>query len=201
MPMRHYFDRVPGWFSFGELYTRMVDLAPADRASHFVELGCWKGKSTAFLGVEIINSGKPIALTAVDHFIGTPGEEEHVNDPDIERLYDVFLDNMRPIISVMGDRFNVLKEATTTAAEAFADASVHFIMVDADHTAAGVAADIEAWWPKLCSGGVMAGDDWRWPEVRDGVRSALNPRIALQSASAIGVENTHAYPWWLVVKT
>lgn len=196
--MEHYSDSIQGWFYYRDLYARLVEAAPKDRPVQFVEVGCWKGKSTAFMGVEIANSGKPITFTAVDHFKGS-SEDEHKIDPEIAELYDVFLRNTQPISDALGDRFVVLREASTLAAEQFADGSVHFIMLDAGHTAEDVEADVNAWFPKLAVGGVMAGDDWRWPTVRAGVRAALASRIG-RTCSAIGVENQHSYPWWLVVK-
>ena len=35
------------------------------------------------------------------------------------------------------------------------------------------AADIAAWWPRLCDGGTLAGHDYRFPY--DEVRGALQP--------------------------
>ena len=72
--MNHYYDGIQGWFNFAGVYRRMVEQAPAK--ANFVEVGCWKGRSTAFLGVEIINSGKKISLHCVDHFLGSD-EETH----------------------------------------------------------------------------------------------------------------------------
>ena len=49
---------------------------------------------------------------------------------------------------------------TERAAKNFADQSLDFIYVDASHKFADALADIEAWWPKLKLGGLMAGDDY-----------------------------------------
>ena len=46
------------WFGREELYTSFIKLIPDN--SIFVEMGVWKGKSVAYLGVEIINSKKNI---------------------------------------------------------------------------------------------------------------------------------------------
>ena len=49
---------------------------------------------------------------------------------------------------------------TREAAERFADGSLDFVYVDASHKYADARADIEAWWPKVKAGGLMAGDDY-----------------------------------------
>lgn len=63
---------------------------------------------------------------------------------------------------------------TTEAAKKVPDNSVDFIYVDARHDYCGVMEDIEAWWPKLRPGGVMAGDDYLTEpehiEIKGGLR-------------------------------
>lgn len=198
--MEHYHTTIQGWFFYENLYRWIVQQAVTDVPLHFVELGCWKGRSTAFMGVEILNSGKTnITFTAIDWFKGSD-EEAHKRDPEVANLFEVFRRNLAPVQEALGDRFVVLKEATTLAAEQFADESVHFIMVDAGHTAEAVEADIRAWLPKLAPGGIMAGDDWRWPTVRAGVRAGLREAINQAVVAPVAPQNTHEYPWWLTVK-
>jgi SAM-dependent methyltransferase len=194
--LEHYHEDIQGWCVYTPLYARMVALAPANAPVVFVELGCWKGRSTAFLGVEIANSGKPITLCAIDWFQGSD-EPEHREDPEVANLYEVFLRNTRPVSAALGARFSVLREATAAAAGRFADASVDFIMVDAGHSAEDVNADIRAWWPKLRPGGIMAGDDWQWPSVQAGVGMAFE---AISDRSSFQIENADDYPWWVAQK-
>ena len=47
------------------------------------------------------------------------------------------------------------------AAKLFADESVPFCFIDADHSYASVTADLHAWWPKVRAGGMIAGHDYR----------------------------------------
>lgn len=56
------------WFTYPNLYSRFVkELADG---SKIVEVGSWKGKSVAYLAVEIINSGKGIKVDAIDTWKG-----------------------------------------------------------------------------------------------------------------------------------
>jgi hypothetical protein len=57
------------------------------------------------------------------------------------------------------------REFSVPASKWFADNSLDFVYIDAAHDAASVRADMQAWWPKVRIGGIMAGHDltgvWR----------------------------------------
>lgn len=59
-----------------------------------------------------------------------------------------------------GNRCVFLRNFTTEAAKQVQDSSVDFIYVDARHDYCGVMEDLEAWWPKLKTGGIICGDDY-----------------------------------------
>lgn len=62
--MNHFYETIPGFFDFENIYKQMVEGYPS--GSHFVEIGCWRGRSAAYMGVEIVNSGKNIQFACVD---------------------------------------------------------------------------------------------------------------------------------------
>jgi hypothetical protein len=66
--MEHFFHAIPGWFDFANIYTDRVN--SASNGAHFVELGAWKGKSAAYMAVEIANSGKKMQFDCVDIWNG-----------------------------------------------------------------------------------------------------------------------------------
>ena len=49
---------------------------------------------------------------------------------------------------------------TTEAAKHIEDDSVDYIYVDARHDYCGVTQDLQAYWPKLKGGGILAGHDF-----------------------------------------
>ena len=57
-------------------------------------------------------------------------------------------------------RCTLIQQFSIVAAEWFARDYFDFVFIDADHTYAGVKADFAAWYPRLRSGGVMAGHDY-----------------------------------------
>ena len=148
------------YFNFTTLYRDMIKRFGNN--SHFVELGGFKGKSTAYMAVEIINSGKNIKFDCIDLFVDCPqgtGEE----------IKTAFFTNIEPVKDVV----TIIVKDSVEAAGYYGDASLEFVFIDADHTYEGVKRDIQAWLPKIKSGGILAGHDFRWEGVGKAVRELL----------------------------
>lgn len=161
--MKHFYKGIPGWSRFTPIYAQMVREAPTDRPSRFVEVGAWKGRSAAFMGVEIANSGKPIAFFVVDTWEGSD-EPVHRADKDVQagRLEEVFLQNTAPVsrwIQPVTGKSHVI-------AQTFPQDSLDFVLLDASHDYESVYRDLESWYPRVRPGGVIAGDDYTWKGVR-----------------------------------
>lgn len=199
--MQHFHKNIQGWSSFIPWYKEQVQAASPDRPSIFVELGTWKGKSAAFMAVEIANSRKPITFYTVDTFQGSD-EPAHHKDPVIQqgRLEEVAKANLRP---VLGRYVRIVKSDSAEFAGTFEDESVDFVFVDAGHTFELVSADIAAWWPKIRPGGVLAGDDFTWKGVQSAVTAyfgqlgEFTPQIRGGIHSAFGAKG---FKCWRVVK-
>jgi predicted O-methyltransferase YrrM len=178
----HFYRSIKGWCDFADFYAAMV--ARAQDGAHFVEVGVWAGQSTAALAVEIINSGKVIRLDVVDHFQGSPEITEPLADQRAE-----FEANIQPVRHVVRE---VHAEKSWAAARRYADASLDFVFIDAAHDTASVLKDLEAWWPKIKPGGILAGHDVDFT----GVQCALKP---WSEASGVRVE-TASRACWLAIK-
>lgn len=166
--MDHYYKKIKGWFSFRALYEQTVREAP--NPAHFVEVGSYKGRSASFMAVEIANSGKKIRFDCVDTWQGSEGnqklEPENINGT----MFAVFSRNTAPVAKYI----NAIRKPSVEAAALYADNSLDFVFIDADHLYKHVKADIEAWWPKVKPGGVFAGDDYYGKDVR----RAVNEKFA-----------------------
>lgn len=164
------------WFSYPGLYSGFVRDCP--EGGKIVEVGSWKGKSTAYLGVEVVNSNKNIQVYAVDTWLGS-NEAAHINDQYVKenKLYELFLSNMSPVNK---DREVVkpIRMKSVEAANMFEDKSVDFVFIDASHEYEDVKADIAAWLPKVKPGGVLAGHDWNWTEVQRAVVDSLPKAVS-----------------------
>ncbi len=185
--MTHYWETLDGWFAFQAAYIRILAALPSHRPSTVVELGTWVGRSTAYLGVEIVNSRKPVTLIAVDLFQGSAEIEGTKRASQVPSSEAVFRHNMAPVAEALGDRFRILVDDSAAAADRFADGSVDAVWVDAAHGYGFVKADLAAWIPKIRPAGIIGGDDYtRCP----GVKLAVDERFGT-------LAEVHP-PWWIV---
>lgn len=171
----HYYhnDEIFGenWFSYPNLYKKIVKKFSS--GSKFVEVGCWKGRSAAYMAVEIANSGKDIEFYCVDTW---EGSIEHKDDPTIHTLYETFLRNMKPVENY----YFPLRITSKEASSKFKDASLDFVFLDGSHEYADVKLDIQKWLPKVKPGGILAGHDY-YVDCYDwfpGVKQAVNEELS-----------------------
>ena len=160
---------IQGWFNCPELYDEVV--SKAGLTGQFVEIGCWKGKSSAYMAEKIYNSGKNITFYCVDTWEGTVTEDHHQKDAAVieGKLFDVFRKNM----SVFDDMYIPLRMTSLKAADMFMDQWFDFVYIDASHEYQDVKDDINAWLPKVKKGGIIAGDDYNSPQVQQAVHEVL----------------------------
>jgi predicted O-methyltransferase YrrM len=167
----HFFEQIQGWFNFRGVYEDAIREA-ADGA-RFVEVGTWYGRSAAWMAVEIANSGKQIEFYCVDTWKGSvdsPWMAEHLRGVG-GSCKELFVEAMRG--GGVLDLVRPLEMPSRDAAAVFADNSLDFVFIDAAHDYDSVRDDVRAWYPKVKTGGVLAGDDVQWPGVIIGVRETI----------------------------
>jgi hypothetical protein len=154
------------WFSYPNLYSSMVK--KFGNGSRFVEVGSWKGMSSAYMATEIANSEKDISFYCIDTW---EGSIEHTDDKHLKDLYHIFLSNMKPVEKY----YNHIKDSALNAVHLFEDNSLDFVFIDASHEYEDVKNDIIAWLPKVKKGGVLAGHDYYvYKEFGEGVKKAVH---------------------------
>jgi predicted O-methyltransferase YrrM len=155
MTMTH--DDIQGWFDFHHFYDEAVARAP--QGALFAEIGCWRGKSTAYLARKIIESGKNIRLVCVDSWLGSSNEPDLVTAAGESDLYAEFLGNMMGcgVDSVLDVRRG---DSADVARVEFPPQVFDFVFLDGDHSEAGLTRDLEAWIPRVKPGGRIGGHDW-----------------------------------------
>jgi hypothetical protein len=174
--MEHYYQKLyDGWFDFEDVYSQAVANAPVDKPSTFIEIGAWLGKSISFLGVEIINSGKPITLYVCDAWAGSPSEgnemgyvtpqDVYINRFGKDAAYAEFLKNVAPVLPIL----HILRMPSEEASKTFEDKSLDFVFIDADHSFPCINADLTNWLPKVKPGGTIAGHDLLYVSVKKAV--------------------------------
>ena len=88
--MEHFYQNIQNWFDYQDVFKLAIEKAKDN--SHFVEIGVWKGGSTAFMGVELFNSNKKIKFDAIDTF---EGSVEHGDVKDW--LFKEATENLKPV--------------------------------------------------------------------------------------------------------
>ena len=169
--INHFFNDAmfeQGMFTYPNLYKTMVE--KFNSGSHFVEIGCWKGQSASFMGVEINNSGKQIKFDCVDHWSdveGCPGPDIWVQSG---KLFEKFMSNTEKVKHII----TPIRSMSVDAAKTYQDDSLDFVFIDGDHSYNGCKEDILAWLPKMKDGSIFAGHDYGWcREVRQAVHDTL----------------------------
>lgn len=154
------------WFTYPNLYKSVV--REATSGSKFVEIGSWKGKSSAFMAVEIANSNKNIEFYCVDTW---QGSSEHKEFEHLDSLYDQFINNMKSL----EQHYKSIRKNSIEAADQFEDNSLDFVFIDASHEYEDVKKDIQTWLPKIKKGGILAGHDYYLGyDYFPGVKRAVN---------------------------
>jgi len=115
------------------------------------EIGTWKGEFAEALCQGIPN----LTLTCVDPWKAYPDYHDHRIDRHISEAKATAFRRLAPYPCVF------LVEYSVEAASHVDDDSLDFVYIDANHTFEYVVADLAAWIPKVRSGGVIAGHDYK----------------------------------------
>jgi len=175
--MKHYYQTIgENWFTYPQLYSAVVKYFPDN--SIFAEIGSWRGRSSVYMGVEIINQGKEHMMVCIDTWKGSEENQGHSLLKEEDGLYKDFLKNIDPVNE---ERPGTLEDWRTTSQEAaeliYNNGSLDFVFIDASHDYENVIADIRAWYPKVKEGGVIAGHDYPdWPGVKKAVDEYFGKR-------------------------
>jgi len=136
------------------------------------EIGVFRGKNA-----EVILHSRPKELHLIDGWAKQTGSYaiDPVNEKDLEEAYK----SVREKFSVY-PWVKVVRAWSLEAAKGYADEYFDWIYLDGDHTFDAVRADLEAWWPKVKSGGCLfghdyvAGEKYPWIEVKPAVDWFIN---------------------------
>jgi hypothetical protein len=182
----HTWRDIPGWFQWRRHQEEAAAHFPD--GSWFVEVGCYLGRSICSLA-EVVSGSHPNArIIGVDTGRGSGPEgagDIDAHGPAVAHGGGTLAGLLhRNIVSCgFADVIDLVISDSVAAAGIFADNSLAWVHIDARHDYPSVAADIDAWAPKVRSGGWLSGDDYHaehWP----GVVQAVSERLP------------GAAPWW-----
>ena len=157
------YKNIEGWFSYEWLYDKFVN--DSKEGDTIVEIGSWFGKSTKYLSDKINDSNKDLNLISIDTFKGTQNEDLHKEIVGDESIYQDFYYN------VNNPNITIIKESSHEASKLFTNGSIDYLMIDGDHSYEGTKQDIQDYFYKVKSGGIISGDDYK---AFQGVRMAVD---------------------------
>jgi hypothetical protein len=169
-----------------------------------VEVGVQRGEFSAYL-----LANWPGKLWLVDPWQAQGPEYvdvANVSNTEHEANYQATLEAMRPFAG----RYDIIRGYSACAAGFFEDSALDFVYLDGNHGYEAVTLDLNAWWPKLRVGGLLAGHDfldYDGPLGSFRVRQAVLEFAADLSPVSHGERERRVYasrePWpslWYIVK-
>lgn len=142
-----------------------------------VEIGVGHGGFSAYL----LESCPRLNLFSIDPFV------------DCAESRDGAERNTREKLEPFGDRSKILVAKGIESFEKFEDNSIDFLYIDGEHTEPAVTEDLNAWYPKIKSGGIISGHDYGI----GGVAEAVNRFTASHGfeIQLTGVEASYETKW------
>lgn len=172
----------------------LVHFANLLNLEYAVEVGVREGRYSKF----ILDNTNVKTLYAID-----PWESNvELNTP--EDAYQQCKDRLTPY----GNRAIMLKAYSPDICLIFQDESFDFIYIDALHDYESVKKDINAWYPKLKKGGILAGHDYstRWEGVMLAVNEFVSEVGLKLNLTGVGADDEEIEKdgfepsWWLLKK-
>lgn len=170
------YEDVPGYFDYADIYKDMAH--EIQDGEHFVEVGCWLGRSSIYLASKLKELGKKnVTVWAVDDWQGdgmeAPGDVALLK-VHLGNVFRMFVHNIKAC--GVADIITPVCQPSHRAVGYFEDRSLRAVFIDGLHTRAAVMCDALSWHPKVKPGGLLFGHDYNWASVRDGVDSVFPAR-------------------------
>jgi hypothetical protein len=119
-----------------------------------VEIGVFKGQFSKHL-----LDNWPGTLWLVDPWRAFDDEEGYVDASNHKHHQTAYLETMNRLEGLESRSF-MLRGLSSDMASRFQDGELDFVYIDGNHAYDWVKEDIELWWPKVKSGGLIMGHDY-----------------------------------------
>jgi len=152
-----------------------------DEVKRGAEVGVWRGSTS----VALLDHYPELYLYLIDTY----------DDDGLPKALSSKLsaaqaeEQAREAVAAHADRCEWMICPSIDAAARIPDGLLDFVFIDADHRYEAVKQDIEAWLPKIRTGGILAGHDYS--AHHPGVKQAVQERFGKQFKVARGKV------WWI----
>ena len=123
-----------------------------------LRVGCEIGVAYGFQSIFFLENSNIEKLYSIDPYQHFPDYDDFMNFS--QPYFDVLYHRVNLRLSVFKEKSCLLRMTSTEAAKQFNSNSLDFIYIDGDHSYKAVTADLEAWFDKIRSGGLVSGDDY-----------------------------------------
>lgn len=157
-------------------------------------IGCEIGVSFGTHCKRILQTTGVEKLYGIDPYLNY-GDPTNTKMPDL--YFDIFFYKVQAKLSEFGNRFELIRDYSVSAAQLFADSSLDFIFLDANHTFQSVTDDLNAWYSKVRSGGLISGDDYA--TCHPGVPMAVDI-FCQKMGLELHLDEKQPRFWWVIKK-
>jgi hypothetical protein len=141
------------------------------------EIGVKAGRFSDFL----LSEWEGARLISIDPWLEA-GTDDYLDRANVEQeRHEQFYGETRERLAAHGPRSEIWRMTSLEAAAQVPDATLDFVYIDARHDYASVKDDLEAWFPKVRSGGIISGHDYadgRFAQGEFGVKRAVDEFFA-----------------------
>ena len=162
----------------------LVDFFNERKYRFGAEIGVWKGGFSS----SILSRCAVDKMICVDPWNGVGMTSEFDGDEVYEEA--------KAALNAFGARVQIVRKTSIEAANDVDDGSLDFVYIDALHMYDEVKKDIEAWLPKVRSGGILAGHDYKKKRMC-GVKRAVDEFFGEENVSH--TVRKLAPSWWVFV--
>ncbi|MEP2030276.1 MAG: class I SAM-dependent methyltransferase [Paracoccaceae bacterium] len=154
---------------------RKIFLSRLPKGKIAVEIGVWQGDFSGTI-LEYIEPDKLYLIDPWENVTDGSHTEAFVGRTENSKMERIFKKVQKRYEDEIEDgQVEIVRDWSVSALEKFKRNSIDFAYVDGDHSYEGVQADLEALFPKMALGGIMAFDDYhRRGWWGDGVIRAIN---------------------------
>ncbi len=169
--MPNYYQKIQGWFDWSDLDNEMVN--KYKNGGHFVEIGCYKGRSSIYLAELIIEKMANIQVDYIDPWDKMTSYLTEYKDISRCDVYNEFINHLNNVSH--GDRrFKVIKNFSQLEVDNYPDNSLDYVFIDGDHSPEGLIKDVELFLPKMKKDSIMAGHDVNGEDVKKGLETLVS---------------------------
>ncbi len=162
-----------------------------------VEVGVFAGD----FSLSILKHWRGEKLLLVDPWCRQPPREYQDEHNVAQPQFDALFSSVPLRLSKDAGRYEIMRAFSHEAAQYFADESVDFVYIDANHSYRNVRQDLRDWYPKLKLNGLMAGNYYLDAVVGPnvfGVKSAVD-ELAAEHGHQVRV-TLDKWPTWFFIK-